>query len=79
MTALILVAALLMAGTSLVRAVQDPGYVDDALLHLALALVLAAVGGHVLRRIVTDYQQVPAVEEPVKGAPARRRTDLPDA
>ncbi|GAB7189426.1 hypothetical protein NUM3379_01320 [Kineococcus sp. NUM-3379] len=78
MTSLVVLAGLLMAGPSLYAALTGAGDVDTALLHLVLGLVLAAVGGHVVRYIVRGYEHS---EHAAAGdeAPGRRRTDLPDA
>ena len=80
MTSLVVLAGLLMAGPSLFAALTGTGDVDTALLHLVLGLLVAAVGGQVVRRLVAGYASEQAAASKVEAElPARRRTDLPDA
>ncbi|PPK94534.1 hypothetical protein CLV92_10736 [Kineococcus xinjiangensis] len=81
MTGLVVLAGLLMASPSLFAALTGTGDVDTALLHLALALLVAAVGGRLVRNIFLGYA------EPAAGAggsgdalrkAGRRRSDAID-
>jgi hypothetical protein len=81
MTAIVLAVSLLLAGPSVLAALQGTGDVDTALLHLVLALLVSTVAGHVLRGLVRGYQEQaenaprPEAEE-VDGLPGRRRNDF---
>ncbi|WP_369069054.1 hypothetical protein [Kineococcus terrestris] len=57
MTAIVLAAALLLASPSVVAALSGRGSVDTALWHLALALLVSAVAGKVVRAVVTGYER----------------------
>jgi hypothetical protein len=81
MTAIVLAVSLLLAGPSVLEALQGTGDVDTALLHLVLALVVTTVAAHLLRTVVRAYQaQVagdPAHQEGAEDAvPGRRRSDF---
>lgn len=81
MTAIVLAVSLLLAGPSVLAALQGTGDVDTALLHLVLALLVSTVAGHVLRGLVRGYQAQAAAEPPVEaeetdGLPGRRRHDF---
>jgi hypothetical protein len=81
MTAIVLAVSLLLAGPSVLEALQGTGSVDTALLHLVLALVVSSVAGHVLRGLVRSYQeQAAANPRPEAGeedsVPGRRRNDF---
>ena len=78
MTSMVVLACLLMASPSLYAALTGTGDVDTALLHLALALLVAAVGGRVVREIFTNYAATAADEHGDAHQPARRRTDAAD-
>ncbi|MFB9376542.1 hypothetical protein ACFFKU_11855 [Kineococcus gynurae] len=87
MTPLVLGAALLLSGPSLVGAFRGTTDVDTALLHLVLALLVSAVAGRILRTLYENYRastvaaaRVAAHEEAVAAAQKaaeehRRRTD----
>ena len=81
MTAIVLAVSLLLAGPSVLAALQGTGDVDTALLHLVLALLVSTVAGHVLRGLVRGYQAQAAAEphaeaEEADGLPGRRRHDF---
>ncbi|WP_432536753.1 hypothetical protein [Kineococcus arenarius] len=82
MTALVIVASLLMAGPSVVSALSGTGSVDTALLHLVLALLVSSIAARAVRSLVLRYQD--SVEAAADAAlategeaehPARRRED----
>ncbi|WP_432491063.1 hypothetical protein [Kineococcus auxinigenes] len=82
MTALVLVASLLMAGPSIASALRGTGSVDTALLHLVLALLVSSVAARAVRSLVLRYQDSveAAAAEAAAGIegdehPARRRED----
>jgi hypothetical protein len=79
MTAIVLAVSLLLAGPSVLAALQGRGDVDTALLHLVLALVVTAVAGHLVRAVVRGYQ-AQAAENPAPvgeedAVPTRRRRE----
>ncbi|ABS03162.1 hypothetical protein FHR75_000415 [Kineococcus radiotolerans] len=84
MTAIVLAVSLLLAGPSVLAALEGTGDVDTALLHLVLALVVTAVAGHLVRGVVRGYQAQAAENPPhpageqdaVPGVPGRRRDDF---
>ena len=80
MTPIVIAASLLLAGPSVVAALQGTGSVDTALLHLLLALVVSAVAGRVVRSLVQRYQEDAAATAAQVDTdaehPARRRDDL---
>ena len=78
MTSVIVLACLLMASPSLYAALTGTGDVDTALLHLALALLVSAIGGQLVRQIFTGYARPAAEVAGAEDNPARRRTDVPD-
>lgn len=80
MTAIVLAVSLLLAGPSVLAALQGTGDVDTALLHLVLALLVTAVAGHLVRAVVRAYQAqaAEAATHPAQQedpAPGRRRSD----
>ncbi|WP_432493425.1 hypothetical protein [Kineococcus gypseus] len=81
MTPIVLAASLLLAGPSIVSALRGTGSVDTALLHLALALLVSAVAGRVVRTLVVRYQAEAELAEVADGepdgprGPGRRRDD----
>lgn len=80
MTAIVLAVSLLLAGPSVLAALEGTGDVDTALLHLVLALVVSTVAGHVLRGLVRGYQAQAAAARPEAEdedtLPGRRRNDF---
>lgn len=78
MIALVFAVSLLLAGPSLVGALDGTGSVDTALWHLALSLLLTSLAARFVRSLVQGYERSAA--ERAAGAPAedaanRRRGD----
>jgi len=79
MTALVFAVSLLLAGPSLIGALNGTGSVDTALWHLALSLLLTALAARSVRSLVQGYERSAAeraarttAEEAAAG---RRRSD----
>jgi hypothetical protein len=80
MTAIVLAVSLLLAGPSVLDALQGTGSVDTALLHLVLALLVSTVAGRIVRGLVRGYQEQAANPQPETveedTLPGRRRSDF---
>lgn len=78
MIALVFAVSLLLAGPSLVGALDGSGSVDTALWHLALSLLLTSTAARVVRSLVQGYERSAAeraAQALVEEAANRRRGD----